>query len=118
MKRNNGFWINAGMWQERVLRLRRPGIHADETSFSEIKKASGYHHLVIDDLWNIVRTPTCLQPLLLVVNNRIEEKRPTCVTCDYTLKAIAGESPALASRLSSYPRFVMEGPEFPDRRIV
>ena len=70
--------------------------------------------LVIDDLLAASKTDFGLTWLLAVINGRIEDDKPTIVTCDRSLAEIDKIDTSLASRLAGFKRIKLDGV---DRRL-
>lgn len=86
----------------------------EDTQCELIEEVTGLRAIVLDDVMRVRQTPTGLWLVYNILNRRLEAQLITIVTTDKKLQEIDAIDPAIASRLASFDRIVLKGP---DRRL-
>ncbi len=89
--------------------------YAEQTQMGIYEYWSKRRVVVVDDLLAASKTEYGIMWLLAVISARIDDDRPTVVTCDRSLKDIDAIDSSLASRLAGFQQIRLTGR---DRRMA
>jgi DNA replication protein DnaC len=76
--------------------------------------------LVLDDLGQEKASEKVIEVVFHLLNSRINQRKPTVVTTNYTLKLLAADAgypPSICSRLASFERVTWEAPDYRLNRL-
>lgn len=105
-------WCSVLALLRRVRRCFKSNV--EESEFSIVEDLTAPRVLVLDDITAAAMTDFGLSTVLGILSARIEDMKPTVVTCYHDLAAIDRLDSSLASRLAAFERIEVVGG---DRRV-
>ena len=100
--------------KDRFFIVSNPMLIRESRLSSNMLKESMRHLGIVDDLGIGLTTPNAIEPTYILINERLENNRPTVITSNLDLEDISRIDDRLASRLATFDYVELSGK---DRRL-